>query len=191
MYVYLSRYDRLHFRKKLIFRYPMPYKLAEAKYPGTVDEKFSSEIGTYVWMLDRCPDVRIPHLYGLGFSDHRHVSHLYRLMASVLTMLLAYSLYISNKGLSTSAFGVCSNPSPQPSSMPYPLVLYRTSNEPTASYHIYPNTGQMISSTWEKHWNDLIRRQKLFRGIARLILFLGLSPSVYQGQKNSEESLDL
>ena len=54
------------FHKKLIFRCPMPHKLAEAKYPGTVDEKLSSEIGTYVWMRDRCPDVRIPHLYGFG-----------------------------------------------------------------------------------------------------------------------------
>jgi hypothetical protein len=63
----------------------------------------------YAWMQHQCPDVRIPHLYGFGFSDHRHVSHLYGLMASVLTMLLAYSLYMSNKGPSTSAFGACSS----------------------------------------------------------------------------------
>jgi hypothetical protein len=81
------------FHEKLIFRCPMPHKLAEAKYPGTVDEKLSSEVGTYAWMQYHCPDIRIPHLFGFGFSDHRHVSHLYRLMASVLTMLLAYSLY--------------------------------------------------------------------------------------------------
>jgi hypothetical protein len=38
----------IRFYKKLIFRCPMPYKLAEAKYPGTVNEKLSSEVGTYV-----------------------------------------------------------------------------------------------------------------------------------------------
>jgi len=61
--------------KKLIFRCPMPHKLAEVKYPGTVDEKMSSEVGTYVWMQQQCLDIRIPHLYGFGFSHHQHVSY--------------------------------------------------------------------------------------------------------------------
>jgi hypothetical protein len=63
------------FNKNLIFRCPMPHKLAEAKYPGTIDEKLSCEVGTYVWMQDRCPDIPVPYLYGFGFSDNRHVSY--------------------------------------------------------------------------------------------------------------------
>jgi len=43
LYTYRGRSSRCH--KKLIFRCPMPHKLAEAKYPGTVDEKLSSEVG--------------------------------------------------------------------------------------------------------------------------------------------------
>jgi hypothetical protein len=58
---------------KLMFRCPLPYKLAEAKYPGTVDEKMGCEVGAYAWMQDQCPDVRIPHLYGFGFSEQRQV----------------------------------------------------------------------------------------------------------------------
>jgi hypothetical protein len=65
------------FNKNLVFRCPMPHKLAEAKYPGTVDEKLSSEVGTYVWMQEHCPDIPIPRLYGFGFSDNRHVSFQY------------------------------------------------------------------------------------------------------------------
>src|SRR5271168_2206864 len=85
----------------------MPHKLAKAKYPGTVDEKLSSKVGTYAWMQYQCPNIRIPHLYGFSFSNHCHVSYYtYRLIASVLTMV---SLSISNKNLSTSAFGACSN----------------------------------------------------------------------------------
>jgi hypothetical protein len=42
--------------------------------------------------------------------------------------------------------------------------------------YIGPNTGQMLSSTWEKHRNDPFRRQKLFRGMARLILSLASIP---------------
>lgn len=60
--------------RKVVFRCAMPHKLAEAQYPGTVDEKVSSEVGAYAWMQEQCPDVRIPHLYGFGFSDGRHVS---------------------------------------------------------------------------------------------------------------------
>lgn len=59
---------------KVIVRCPMPHKLAEARYPGTVDEKLGCEVGTYLWMQDNCPDVPIPHLFGFGFSDGRHVS---------------------------------------------------------------------------------------------------------------------
>lgn len=70
------------FNQSLIFRCPMPHKLAEAKYPGTVDEKLSSEVGAYVWMQEHCPDIPIPRLYGFGFSDNRHVSLLYYLQIS-------------------------------------------------------------------------------------------------------------
>jgi hypothetical protein len=102
------RSTRCH--KKLIFRCPMPHKLAEVQYPGTVDEKLSSEVGTYAWMQQYCPNIRIPHLYGFGFSDHRHVScYAYYLRASVLTTLLVHSSSMRNKNLSISAFGVCSN----------------------------------------------------------------------------------
>lgn len=61
-------------RKRYILRCPMTHKLAEARYPGTVDEKLGCEVGTYAWIQDHCPEIRIPFLYGFGFSDHRHVS---------------------------------------------------------------------------------------------------------------------
>lgn len=60
-------------QRQLLFRCPLPYKLAESRYPGTIDEKVGSEVGAYVWMQEHCPDVRIPHLYGFGFSDGRQV----------------------------------------------------------------------------------------------------------------------
>lgn len=53
---------------RLVFRCPKPHRLA-----GMVDEKLGSEIGAYVWMQEKCPDIRIPHLFGFGFSDGRQV----------------------------------------------------------------------------------------------------------------------
>jgi hypothetical protein len=54
----------------------MPHKLAENRYPGTIDEKLGCEVGTYAWIQRTCPDIRIPFLYGFGFSNQRHVSNL-------------------------------------------------------------------------------------------------------------------
>ena len=58
---------------RLMLRCAMAHKLAEAHNPGSVDEKMSSEVGAYAWMQEHCADIRIPHLYGFGFSDQRHV----------------------------------------------------------------------------------------------------------------------
>ena len=67
----------------------MPHKLAEAKDPGTVDEKLSSEVGMYTWMQLQYPDICILHWYSFSFSNHCHVSYYtYCLIDSVLTMLL-------------------------------------------------------------------------------------------------------
>lgn len=59
--------------QKLLLRCPFPFKLAEARYPGTIDEKLGCEVGAYAWMQDQCSDIRIPHLYGFGFSERRQV----------------------------------------------------------------------------------------------------------------------
>ncbi|KAF4633269.1 hypothetical protein G7Y89_g4840 [Cudoniella acicularis] len=61
-----------------------------------------------------------------------------------------------------------------------PYTAYLTSQRLYAVYMILeymsPDTGQMLSSTWEKHRNDLFHRQKLFRGMARLMLSLANIP---------------
>lgn len=53
----------------LVFRCPMPHKLAEGQYPGTIDEKVRCEVAAYVWMQEHCSDIRIPSLYAFGFVD--------------------------------------------------------------------------------------------------------------------------
>lgn len=57
-----------------MFRFTMPHKHAESRFPGTIDEKLSCEVGSYVWIQSECSDIPIAFLHGFGFSDHRHVS---------------------------------------------------------------------------------------------------------------------
>lgn len=70
--------------RKVIFRCPMPHKLAEARYPGSIDEKLSSEVGAHIWIEENCPEIRSPHLFGFGMMDGRHVSHPFSLYALLL-----------------------------------------------------------------------------------------------------------
>ena len=60
--------------KKVVFRCPMPHKLAEKRYPGSIDEKLSCEVGAHIWVEENCPEIRSPHLFGFGFLDGRQVS---------------------------------------------------------------------------------------------------------------------
>ena len=60
-------------QQKAVFRCPLPHKLAESEYPGSIDEKLSCEVGAYAWIEENCPEIPTPHLFGFGFSDGRHV----------------------------------------------------------------------------------------------------------------------
>ncbi|KAK0655254.1 hypothetical protein B0T16DRAFT_450972 [Cercophora newfieldiana] len=84
----------------LIFRCAIPHKIAQ----GAVDEKLSCEVGTHAWMESQCPEVRIPHLYGFGFSNHRHYTHeermpfyvrLWRTIRRYLHSLLGFPGFLS------------------------------------------------------------------------------------------------
>ncbi|SPJ78505.1 uncharacterized protein FTOL_06894 [Fusarium torulosum] len=150
--------------RNLMLRCCLPYKLAEAQYPGTIDEKLRCEVGTYAWMQQYCTDIRIPYLYGFGFTDRRYYSHesyrpwylrLFRKVQRHLNDLLhrdipsCYTLHPSRHHLPTA----------------YMLLE-----------HIGPNVGQMLSNTWPRQLNDLDRRERLFRGISRAMLSLARVP---------------
>ncbi|KAM4064891.1 aminoglycoside phosphotransferase [Hirsutella rhossiliensis] len=155
--------------KQVMLRCPMSYKLAESQYPGTVDEKLSCEVATYAWMQENCSDIRIPHLYGFGFSDDRHYTHveqrpfhvrLARRFQRHLYKLLGYSrlsLYTAN-----------------PTSLRLPTAYMFIE-------HIGPEVGQMLSNTWGSAQNDDDRRQRLFRGMARIMLSLARVPHLQIG----------
>lgn len=109
--------------RKVFFRCAMPHKLAEAENPGTMDEKVACEVASYVWMQEKCPDIRIPLLYGFGFSDGRYVSALrqlhlqlshsarglvYLFLILTLQTSLRTSHAVHSMFRSFTTFGVCS-----------------------------------------------------------------------------------
>ncbi|CRJ98974.1 hypothetical protein BN1708_009522 [Verticillium longisporum] len=150
--------------RRVLVRCPMGHKLAEDRHPGTVDEKLSTEVATYAWMQENCPEVPIPALLGFGFTDGRHFTHvqwrpfyvrwaraLWRRMRMVLRLpvLSQYVPVLSDYALQTG----------------YIVLDY-----------IEPKVGKMLSTTWEMHRNDAERRQTLFRGLSRLMLTVARLP---------------
>lgn len=64
---------RKHPRKRVIIRFPLPYRVGEDFRPGNADEKLRCEAGAYTWLQKYCPSVPIPRLYGFGLSTGQSV----------------------------------------------------------------------------------------------------------------------
>lgn len=60
-------------RKRVLLRFPLPYRVGEAYRPGNGDEKIRCEAGTYAWLQENCVGVPIPQLYGFALSSGESV----------------------------------------------------------------------------------------------------------------------
>jgi hypothetical protein len=59
--------------KRVLLRFPLPYRVGEAYRPGNGDEKIRCEAGTYAWLQENCAEVPIPELYGFALSSGESV----------------------------------------------------------------------------------------------------------------------
>ena len=59
--------------KRVIARFPLPYRVGEDFRPGNADEKLRCEAGSYAWLQENCPTLPIPYLYGFGLSTGQTV----------------------------------------------------------------------------------------------------------------------
>ncbi|KAK3693277.1 hypothetical protein B0T22DRAFT_476134 [Podospora appendiculata] len=150
---------------KVVFRCAMPYKLAEARYPGTVDEKLGCEAGAYVWMQERCPDIRIPHLYGFGYTDGRHFTHVrHRPVLSRISHMFWRCVYRLLKYPLLSQY------------VRIPTADHRVSSAYVLLEYIDPAIGRMLPNTWDKHRDDPARQHRLFQGMSKILFSLARLP---------------
>lgn len=70
----------LRHRRTVYLRFPLPYRIGEAEAPGNVEEKLRTEIATYLWLEEHCPDVPIPTLHAFGLPDGLTVSYNHALL---------------------------------------------------------------------------------------------------------------
>ncbi|OAA71340.1 hypothetical protein ISF_01891 [Cordyceps fumosorosea ARSEF 2679] len=150
-------------KKKLLMKCPMAFRIAEHKYPGSLDEKLRTEVGAYVWIQESCPSIRIPHLYGFGSSAH-HFTHVSaRPWYSRLLHAIRYWLSRRFYGAQPSKY-VSTNASP---SLPAHYMLLE---------FIGPETGRLPAQDWFAKLADPLCRKRLFTGLSNIILELAKVP---------------
>ncbi|KAG6015203.1 hypothetical protein E4U54_003993 [Claviceps lovelessii] len=150
---------------KLFFRSAMPHKLGELRSAGAVDEKMRCEVATYAWMQEKCPDIRIPYLYGFGLSDHSQFTH--QSQRPLFARVVQYLRRLFHKRMwpSTMLSDYVSHPSPHRFFTAYMLLE-----------DVSADGSRTLLETWLKHGDDVRRRQNFFRDYAKTIISLARVP---------------
>ncbi|KAG5949017.1 hypothetical protein E4U53_006079 [Claviceps sorghi] len=150
---------------KLFFRAAMPHKLGENRSAGAIDEKMRCEVATYAWMQEKCPDIRIPYLYGFGLYDHSQFTH--QSQRPLLTRFVQYlrRLFLGWFRPST----ILSHYVPHPSQHRF-FTAYMVLEDVSA------DGSRMLYETWAKKRDDVRLRQNLLRDHAKLVISLARVP---------------
>ena len=72
--VYIENWDRCS-AKRVLIRFPLPYKVGESAYPGNADEKLRCEVATFIWIQQHHLDIPLPRLWGFGFAGGQTVCY--------------------------------------------------------------------------------------------------------------------
>ncbi|KAJ5111872.1 hypothetical protein NUU61_001502 [Penicillium alfredii] len=153
-------------RKRVLLRFPLPYRVGEAYRPGNGDEKIRCEAGTYAWLQENCAGVPIPRLYGFALSSGESYTRI-----EYLPFFPRFFQLMRRQILSWLGKPVPSNYCPHQNTSQvsddgvvgagYILVEF-----------IESTRGAMLSNTWKEGQHDLKLRTNLLRDLSRI--FLGL-----------------
>ncbi|KAE8356518.1 hypothetical protein BDV28DRAFT_154542 [Aspergillus coremiiformis] len=150
--------------KRVLIRFPLPYKVGEVQHPGNADEKLRSEAATFIWIRQNCPSIPIPRLWGFAFAQgpcFTAIEH-----TPIFSRLKWYFHRVV-----LSIFRYPHRPPYLSRNCPFNL---------TTGYLIMDHIGStdtvMLSESWDTLRHDQKRRTNLFRGLSRIILSLAQSP---------------
>ncbi|OGM43005.1 hypothetical protein ABOM_009277 [Aspergillus bombycis] len=150
--------------KRVLIRFPLPYKVGEIQHPGNADEKLRCEAATFIWIRQNCTSIPIPRLWGFAFAQCPCFT------AMEHTPILSRLKWYFHRVVS-SVFGYPLQPSYLSRNCPFSL---------TTGYLIMDHVGStdtvMLSESWDKLRHDQKRRTNLFRGLSQIILSLAQSP---------------
>ncbi|RHZ73316.1 hypothetical protein CDV55_105757 [Aspergillus turcosus] len=156
---------RKHPRKRVIIRFPLPYRVGEDFRPGNADEKLRCEAGAYTWLQKYCPSVPIPRLYGFGLSTGHSFTAI-----DTLPWMTRCLQYLRRLALAALGYPVPSRLVPQRRDglnlgVGYLLIEY-----------IEEDQGAMLSNTWDERHHDTKLRTNFFRSLSRILLTIARVP---------------
>ncbi|PGH35783.1 hypothetical protein GX50_01366 [[Emmonsia] crescens] len=149
-------------QRRVIIRFPLPYRVGEKVFSGNADEKVRCEAGAYVWLQQGCPSIPIPYLHGFGLSNGLHYTLTRNLpwLSRWAQKLRQALLWIQHRQFPSD----------------YVPHHTRTLQNPLGSYlvmdYIEESEGQMLSETWGEYREDKRRLTNLFHGLSHLMLRL-------------------
>ncbi|QKX57558.1 uncharacterized protein TRUGW13939_04675 [Talaromyces rugulosus] len=150
--------------KRVIIRFPLPYKVGEIEHPGNADEKLRCEAATFIWIRQNCPSIPIPRLWGFGFATgpcFTAIEH---------TTLFSRLKWHFHRVVS-SIFGYPLRPPYLSRNCPFNLKTGYLIMD-----HVRSTDVAMLSESWDELRHDQTRRTNLFRGLSQIILSLAQSP---------------
>ncbi|PWY68987.1 hypothetical protein BO94DRAFT_560856 [Aspergillus sclerotioniger CBS 115572] len=161
--VYIEGWSR-NAPKRVLIRFPLPYRVGELQHPGNAEEKLRCEAATFICIQENCPSIPIPHLWGFGFAGGHHFTAIEHI--PLFPRLIWYS-----RRLLSSIFGCLS---------PGRYVSRRAPVSLRTGYlimdYVESTEGVMLSESWEALRHDTRRRDNLFKGLSRIILSLAQIP---------------
>ncbi|KAF4620088.1 hypothetical protein G7Y89_g14735 [Cudoniella acicularis] len=163
--VYVDKWKK-HPGRRVLIRFPLPYKIGESKYPGNADEKLRCEAATYIWIRENCPDVPIPHLWGFGLPGGKS-------FLEPQTVPLISRLVWRLERTISSLFG-----HPLPCQYITRQREYISDNGYLVVDFIEGNDVKMLSETWDEGLQvpDHTKRSNLFKGLSLILLSLSRIP---------------
>ncbi|KZF22295.1 hypothetical protein L228DRAFT_211288 [Xylona heveae TC161] len=149
-------------KKRIMIRFPLSYRVGEEVCPGNGDEKIRCEAATYAWLEENCPTVPIPQLYGFGLSTGRQFT-------CVRNLSFVCRWYYNVRCAVRRWLGYA---------VPSRYVPHQTNDhhlkELDLGYvlieYIEDDRGKMLSTTWDEQRHDAERRTNLFRSLSRILL---------------------
>lgn len=176
--------------KRVLLRFPLPYRVGEAFRPGNGDEKIRCEVGTYAWLQENCPDVPIPQLYGFAMSTGETVwdQVLPIARARISTNGFVQFTRLDNLPLISRCFQLVRRILLSWLGRPVPSRYVRHQggsqilhdSVASAGYLliecIEQTQGTMLSNTWSDKRHDIKLRTNLFRDLSRIMLSISRIP---------------
>ena len=80
-----------HHAKRVLIRFPLPYKVGELRNPGNAEEKLRCEVAAFIWIQENCSAIPIPRLWGFGFPGGQSVC--YPSSFSKQTLIMIHLVY--------------------------------------------------------------------------------------------------